>query len=286
MAGTDCFRESDTPVGRDEESVLVKPKVPDGHENPGMPGNPGKHRTPAGNSLPRPIATIDRPIRMDRSNKPSSRVTRGIRKSTCFAEISLDWSPSVRWHPPLWECGSLAWGQVCASEKSVESRRPWIQWSTGLTRRRGGAKRPGRNPDSVSALLLVSSSCLRVRHGNSSRLQPPTCLTHAPGTAIHSSGLDRNRRPDKLTAMWRSGSSNRTANIMQHKRFRSVWATLLVAVLGSTAGAHPGHGTTEPTSPAHAAEPVHLLPVLLLAGVVALGGFSVVRRYQQARARK
>ena len=50
---------------------------------------------------------------------------------------------------------------VCASEKSVESRRPEIQWSTGLTRRRGGAKGPRRNPDSFSAFLVCSSSCLR-----------------------------------------------------------------------------------------------------------------------------
>jgi uncharacterized membrane protein len=79
---------------------------------------------------------------------------------------------------------------------------------------------------------------------------------------------------------------NNTANIMQHKRLRSVWATLLVATVGSSVWAHPGHGTTEPTSSAHAAEPVHLLPALLLAGVVTLGGFSVVRRFQQARERK
>ena len=79
---------------------------------------------------------------------------------------------------------------------------------------------------------------------------------------------------------------NSTANIMQHKRFWSVFTMLLVAAVGSPVWAHPGHGTIEPTSPAHAAEPVHLLPVLLLAGVVALGAFSVVRRYQQARERK
>ena len=79
---------------------------------------------------------------------------------------------------------------------------------------------------------------------------------------------------------------NSTANIMQHHNFRFVWATLLVAAVSSSAWAHPGHGTTEPTSPAHAAEPVHLLPVLLLAGVVALGGFSLLQRLQRVRERK
>ena len=73
---------------------------------------------------------------------------------------------------------------------------------------------------------------------------------------------------------------------MLHKRFWSVVATLLLTVLASPVWAHPGHGTTEPTSPAHAAEPVHLLPVVLLAVVLALGIFSVVRRFRQARERK
>ena len=79
---------------------------------------------------------------------------------------------------------------------------------------------------------------------------------------------------------------NTSANIMQHKKFSSIWATLFIAVIGSSVWAHPGHGTTEPTSPVHAAEPVHLLPVILLAGVVALGGFSVVRQLQRVRERK
>ena len=101
-----------------------------------------------------------------------------------------------------------------------------------------------------------------------------------------SSGLERDQRLDKLDFLAQGRPLNSTANIMQHHNFRSVWAMLLVAAVSSSAWAHPGHGTTEPTSPAHAAEPVHLLPVILLAGVVALGGFSVVRRLQRIRERK
>ena len=66
-----------------------------------------------------------------------------------------------------------------ASEKQVGSRFPEIQWSTGLTRRRGGAKGPGRYPECFSAsLLLFAIPRLRVRHWNSSRVQPPTFETH------------------------------------------------------------------------------------------------------------
>ena len=78
--------------------------------------------------------------------------------------------------------------------------------------------------------------------------------------------------------------SIRTANIMQHKRL-GFFSAACVA-LASPLFAHPGHGTTEPTSPLHAAEPVHLLPVLILATVVACGGFLVVRRFKLARERK
>lgn len=73
---------------------------------------------------------------------------------------------------------------------------------------------------------------------------------------------------------------------MQLTRLWSVLTVLFVAAISPLSFGHPGHGTTEPTSPAHAAEPVHLLPVLLLSGVVALGGFSILRRFQQARERK
>ena len=63
-----------------------------------------------------------------------------------------------------------------ASDTSLESRRPEIQWSTGLTRRRGGAKGPRTNPVSRSLHYFFSSSRLRVRNLNSSREQPPTFL--------------------------------------------------------------------------------------------------------------
>jgi hydrogenase/urease accessory protein HupE len=73
---------------------------------------------------------------------------------------------------------------------------------------------------------------------------------------------------------------------MQFKRLWSVLAMLCVAAAVSPAFGHPGHGTTEPESALHAAEPVHLLPLTMLAAVIALGGFSVVRRLKQARDRK
>jgi len=73
---------------------------------------------------------------------------------------------------------------------------------------------------------------------------------------------------------------------MQLKRLWSILTALFVGVISPLCFSHPGHGTTEPTSPAHAAEPVHLLPVVLLSGVIALGGFSILRRFKQARERK
>lgn len=73
---------------------------------------------------------------------------------------------------------------------------------------------------------------------------------------------------------------------MQFKRFWSILTALLVTAISPLCLGHPGHGTTDPTSPAHAAEPVHLLPVILLSGVVALGGFSILRRFLRARQRK
>ena len=99
-------------------------------------------------------------------------------------------------------------------------------------------------------------------------------------------GLDRHQRPDKLIPSRGERPLNSTAIIMQHQRLWSVFAAMFVAAAGTPIWAHPGHGTTDPTSPAHAAESVHLLPLVLMAGVIVLGGFSVVRRYQQARERK
>lgn len=72
---------------------------------------------------------------------------------------------------------------------------------------------------------------------------------------------------------------------MQLKRLWSVLAAFLVAVISPLAFGHPGHGTTEPSSPAHAAEPVHLLPIVL--GVVATAvSVYAVRRIQLSRAKK
>ena len=73
---------------------------------------------------------------------------------------------------------------------------------------------------------------------------------------------------------------------MQFKRLGSILTTWLATAMTSQAFAHPGHGTTEPTSPLHAAEPVHLLPALMLTAVVAIGGMLMVRRLQKSRERK
>lgn len=78
---------------------------------------------------------------------------------------------------------------------------------------------------------------------------------------------------------------------MQHNKLWSALAALVIATWAAPVWSHPGHGTTEPTSVAHAAEPVHLLPVVLLAVVllavvIALGSFFLVQRLQQVRERK
>ncbi len=72
---------------------------------------------------------------------------------------------------------------------------------------------------------------------------------------------------------------------MQLKRLWSVLAAFLVAVVSPVAFGHPGHGTTEPTSPAHAAEPVHLLPLVLFVVATAVG-ILAVRRLKLHRAKK
>jgi NADH:ubiquinone oxidoreductase subunit 5 (subunit L)/multisubunit Na+/H+ antiporter MnhA subunit len=73
---------------------------------------------------------------------------------------------------------------------------------------------------------------------------------------------------------------------MQLKRLESVLTTWLAMAMTSQVFAHPGHGTTESTSPLHAAEPVHLLPALMLTAVVAIVGMFIARRLQQSRERK
>jgi len=72
---------------------------------------------------------------------------------------------------------------------------------------------------------------------------------------------------------------------MQLKRLWSVLAASLVAVISPVAYGHPGHGTTEPSSPAHAAEPVHLLPIVLCVVATAVSVYAV-RRVKLNRARK
>ena len=82
-----------------------------------------------------------------------------------------------------------------------------------------------------------------------------------------------------------TGKQLRTANIMQFKRLWSVLAAALVAVTSPVAFGHPGHGTTEPSSPAHAAEPVHLLPIVLGVVATAVSVFAV-RRMKLNRVKK
>lgn len=69
---------------------------------------------------------------------------------------------------------------------------------------------------------------------------------------------------------------------------RRAWWMLLFGVLpaGATAFAHPGHGVIDDQSPAHyVLEPVHALPLLLLAGACA-GAWYAVRALRQRRCRR
>lgn len=66
----------------------------------------------------------------------------------------------------------------------------------------------------------------------------------------------------------------------------SRWFFPLIIVLsaGSPAVlAHPGHGTTEPTSLTHVAEPVHLLPIVLAVLAISLIGVLSYRRFLKVR---
>jgi hypothetical protein len=52
-------------------------------------------------------------------------------------------------------------------------------------------------------------------------------------------------------------------------------AAALMCVAG-TAWAHPGHGVTDPDTPAHyVVEPLHAIPVLVLIGGVALALYRI-----------
>lgn len=61
---------------------------------------------------------------------------------------------------------------------------------------------------------------------------------------------------------------------------------LLVLAGYRCALAHPGHGTTEPTSVAHVAEPVHLLPILFAVVAVSLISMLAYRQFRQVRERQ
>lgn len=56
-----------------------------------------------------------------------------------------------------------------------------------------------------------------------------------------------------------------------------LWAVGICGLCTTTLWAHPGHGETDPTSPLHAAEPIHLLPVAALA-IVACGMLLLARK--------
>ncbi len=73
------------------------------------------------------------------------------------------------------------------------------------------------------------------------------------------------------------------------RTIRQFGGAFALAVGASAAGAHPGHGETDPSSPLHAAEPVHLLPVMLIAllvGGVILGLRQLTMKRSEARNRK
>ena len=77
-------------------------------------------------------------------------------------------------------------------------------------------------------------------------------------------------RPESRLSLW-------SAPTMQITRWFFPMSVLLSA---GSAWAHPGHGTTDPTSVAHAAEPIHLLP--LICAAIAMSALSVLI-YRQLR---
>jgi hydrogenase/urease accessory protein HupE len=61
-------------------------------------------------------------------------------------------------------------------------------------------------------------------------------------------------------------------------RFLTLALTTLAA---APLWAHPGHGTTDPQSPAHLAEPVHLAPIAaVILGVAILAARKWSRRHR------
>ncbi|MCA9033064.1 MAG: hypothetical protein KDA66_19750 [Planctomycetaceae bacterium] len=53
---------------------------------------------------------------------------------------------------------------------------------------------------------------------------------------------------------------------------RVLWGVVLIVATSGVVMAHPGHGTGESTGVAHyATEPVHVLPIVLVAAVCGLG---------------
>jgi hypothetical protein len=63
--------------------------------------------------------------------------------------------------------------------------------------------------------------------------------------------------------------------LIMHKRWFILWvlATLCVPAL---ANAHPGHGHTDPRSAAHyVVEPVHVMPVVVIAGALVLAALTL-----------
>lgn len=72
---------------------------------------------------------------------------------------------------------------------------------------------------------------------------------------------------------------------------KSLWRIGAIAMcfgVQSVAFSHPGHGTTDPASPMHAAEPIHLAQVMyvICAAVAGIAIGRFVRRFQQQRSRR
>ncbi len=65
--------------------------------------------------------------------------------------------------------------------------------------------------------------------------------------------------------------------LLQH----ALIACTLVITGCRLAGAHPGHGSAAPTSAEHLFEPVHMLPALCVALLLALAVAVVVRRWRR-----
>lgn len=69
---------------------------------------------------------------------------------------------------------------------------------------------------------------------------------------------------------------------MHTRQYVFSWSAIASALLPSALWAHPGHGTTDPQSAAHYAEPLHTGPILV-AALCAVSAMVLLRRMRSAK---